>query len=633
MKTFKGLVLSTLLATNLLSVLTASVSAQSISEETIAANQKKAEDPALTEDAVSENDGIEKDENGKIISVTIGGEKAEVVQENPADSEAPVNNKPNRITTNLSKDPSTSMLFQWHTTDADEDARLYVWEDGQTIDDAVEFEPEISEIDDAYYVQKTKEGNYVYAILWDEEEDEPLTDLDDPFLPADEQDKILGYYTDAAFSKDNLLWIDKGFEEYSVAMPYPKFSETAYKAEATDLKPASIYHYVVGNKEGELSAEGTFTTASEGSEDFTFVHYTDTQNAISSENQRSEVAYTLSTMESIVANEEAKEARFAVHTGDVINDDFNDSEWFLTLEAIEVLNQKMPHLLTTGNHDEYNFQIHLNTPNEIEGMKSGVAYSTRYNGVQFITLNTEQAKEAEEELAPAILEDQMTWFKEELTKAQEAKEAGEINWIIVNYHKPLVSASYHSLEDEEVQLVRDELMKTLDEFDVDAVFNGHDHNMTITQALAYNAEKFAKAEVATEGETEGETTTFNQPEGTVFFLPDTAGTKNYDAIYKNQSFEWIMEEEDIAEVHEELLDYEVTEDDIKAYRELFVTEDQPFRSPFYADGHSNAREGNIQHYAVIDVTADSLTYKLFEVIGEDLDNRETNLIHTYVLQK
>ncbi|WP_282920784.1 metallophosphoesterase [Ignavigranum ruoffiae] len=633
MKSLKKAVLTTVLVSNLLAGVSVPVFAQSVAEETLARNEEKAKDPKLTPEVFSENDGIEKDDQGKVISVTIGGEKAKVLEENPANTEAPVNNKPNRITTNLSEDPTTSMYFQWHTTDEDKEARLYLWEEGQSIDEAVEITPEISVIEDAYYVQQTEDGHFVYAIMWDKEEDEPLTDLDDPFQPLDQADKVLGYFTDEAFSEDNLLWLDKGYEEYSVPMPYAKFNETAYKAVAEDLKPATVYHYAVGNKAGELSEEASFTTAQAEAEDFTFVHYTDTQNAFASQNQRSEADYSKSTMDSILANEEAQGASFAIHTGDVVNDDYNDTEWNLTLTALSELNQTMPHLFVTGNHDNEDFQQHIHTPNEIEDMKSGVAYSTRYNGVQFITLNTENDMESEEDESPMISEEQMTWFEEELKAAQEARDKGEINWIIVNYHRPLVSASYHSLEDEKVQLVRDELMAILDQYDVDLVLNGHDHNVTATHALKYDEKSFVKASIATEGVTKENVTTYSSPEGTINIVPDTAGTKNYDAIYKNQSFEWLKENEDIHETFAELMDYEVTEDDIKAFRELFVTEDQPFRSPFYTDSHSNAREGNIQHYAVVDVTADKITYKMYEVIGEDLDNRETNLIHTYVIEK
>ena len=638
MKSLKKMVLSALLATTMLSIVGFNVHAQdtatgSITEDTHIANEERANDEAYSEDAITAEDGIEFDDEGNITTVTIGGETAEVTQENPANPEAPVNNTPNRITTNLTDDPSTSMHFQWHTTDADENAKLYIWEDGQSMDDAAEVDPEIIEIDDAFYNQMTEDGHYVYAIMWDEEEDEPMTDDDDPWIAAENPDQVIGYYTDEVFSNDNLLWLDKGFDNYSLGLPYPSFTETAYKATATELNPNTVYHYAVGNKDGELSEEATFTTASESNEDFSFIHYTDTQNAFSSENQRSEADYSNSTIQSMLENPNAEDAKFALHTGDVVNDDWNDTEWDLTLDALLPLNNEMPHMFITGNHDNDNFLDHINTDNAVGGMDSGAAYSTRYNGVQFINLNTEQANEANEDEAPAILDNQMEWFEEELQKAQEAKDNGDIDWVFVSYHRPLFSSSYHSLEDESVQLIRDDLMALLDEYDVDLVFNGHDHNLTVTHALTHNAEAFGNAEVATAGETNEDVTTFNNPEGTVFFIPSTAGTKTYNTIYKLESFDWILENEDIHETYEDLFGHELTEENINSFRELLLTEEQPFISSFYAEGHSNARESNFQHYSVVDVTSDTVTYELYQVVGEDLDNRETTLVHSYEITK
>lgn len=230
----------------------------------------------------------------------------------------------------------------------------------------------------------------------------------------------------------------------------------------------------------------------------------------------------MTTVQSMLDNEYAQDALLALHSGDIVNDDWNDTEWGLTLDALLPLNNEMPHLYVTGNHDNHNFIDHINTNNDVEGMESGAAYTTRYNGVQFIVLNTEQSNESEEDLAPAILENQMTWFEEQLQSAKVAKENGEIDWVFVSYHRPLFSSSYHSLEDENVQLVRSDLMALLDEYDVDMVFNGHDHNVTVTNALVHNEEAFGNAEVATVGETDGETTTFTSPEGTVFFISNTA---------------------------------------------------------------------------------------------------------------
>ncbi len=638
MKSLKKLALASLLATTVLSGITYNVSAETvtegaITEDTLDANEAHANDPAYSEEAITENDGFEFDEDGNIVAVTIGGETARVTQENPAIEDAPVNNTPNRITTNLTDDPATSMHFQWHTTDVDENAVLYIWEDGSSIEEAVEFEPEILEIDDAFNIQTTESGHYVYAIMWDDEEDEAMTSDREPFIAVDNPDDVVGYYTDEVFTEDNLLWLDKGYDNYSIALPYPAFTETAYKVTATDLTPGTVYHYAVGNIDGEISEEATFTTAADDAEDFTFIHYTDTQNAFSSEHQRSEAEYSRATVQSMLDNVDAQDARFALLSGDVVNDDWNDTEWNLTLDALLPLNNAMPHLFVTGNHDNDNFIDHINTDNAVEGMTSGVAYTSRYNGVQFIVLNTEQDNESDEDIAPAILENQLEWFEGELQAAQEARENGEIDWVFVTYHRPLFSASYHSLEDENVQLMRDDLMALLDEYDVDMVFNGHDHNLSVSHALTHNPDVFGNAEVATPGETDGDTTTFTSPEGTVFFIPNTAGTKTYDAIYSNQSFDWILEEEDIDDTYEDLFDYEVTEDDINNYRELLLTEEQPFRSSFYSDGHSNARESNMQHYAVIDVSSDAVSYKLYQVVGEDLENRETTLVHTYEINK
>lgn len=638
MKSFKKLALASVLASTVLSVVTYNAFAETvtegaITEDTLDANEARANDPAYSEEAITENDGFEFDEDGNIVAVTIGGETARVTQENPAIEDAPVNNTPNRITTNLTDDPATSMHFQWHTTDVDENAVLYIWEDGSSIEEAVEFEPEILEIDDAFNIQTTESGHYVYAIMWDDEEDEAMTSDREPFIAVDNPDDVVGYYTDKVFTEDNLLWLDKGYDNYSIALPYPAFTETAYKVTATDLTPGTVYHYAVGNIDGEISEDAIFTTAADDAEDFTFIHYTDTQNAFSSEHQRSEAEYSRSTVQSMLDNADAEDAKFALLSGDVVNDDWNDTEWDLTLDALLPLNNAMPHLFVTGNHDNHNFIDHIHTDNAVEGMTSGVAYTSRYNGAQFIVLNTEQDNESDEELAPAILENQLEWFEGELQAAQEARENGEIDWVFVTYHRPLFSSSYHSLEDENVQLVRDDLMALLDEYDVDMVFNGHDHNLTVTHALAHNPDVFGNAEVATQGETDGDTTTFTSPEGTVFFIPNTAGTKTYDAIYKNQTFDWILEEEDIDETYEDLFDYEVTEEDINNYRELLLTEEQPFRSSFYSDGHSNARESNMQHYGVIDVSNDSVTYKLYQVVGEDLENRETTLVHTYEINK
>lgn len=602
-------------------------SATTITEETYAKNQIVAE--TFDVDAHTAPDGFTFDNEGQIKAVTIGGETAEVTQEKPEVRPAPTYHQPNRISTNLAADPSTSLNAQWHSSYADEAARLYVSK-SQDMSNAVSYQPEIHTIVDGFHIQTTPDGYYVYAIMWDEENDEVFTsDKKDPFIAVNRPEEVVGYFTDHVFTANNLQWLDKGYDNWALALPYPAMTEYAYKVTATGLDSDTLYYYQVGNPliEEGLSPVGRFRTAADGKEDFRFVHYTDTQNAFSSDQQRPESDYTLSTAHAILVT--APDADFVVHTGDVVNDDWNDTEWTSTLNAINPLVEAMPHMMVVGNHDNENQLIHLNPPHELDQIDMGSIYAVDYNGAHFIVLNTEDDQDG-----GMISDQQMAWFDQRLQDAYHRRQVGEIDWIIVAYHRPLFSASYHSLEDESVQASRNDLMRKLDQYDVDLVLNGHDHNLAITYPLLYDGDVFgtAKRDGSRVG-VEGQTTTFYQPEGTVFAVIGTAGTKTYDAIYANKSYEWIIENEDIHTTYQDLFGYEVTEDDFDYFRSLMARDQQPFNSPYYVDGHSNARESNIQHFAVVDVTADTITYQIYEVVGEEIDMRDINLVHTYVITK
>jgi len=72
-------------------------------------------------------------------------------------------------------------------------------------------------------------------------------------------------------------------------------------------------------------------------------------------------------------------------------------------------------------------------------------YSFDYNGVHFVTLNTNDNKESDDNTnCGAIGEEQMKWIKENIEQAR----ADGAEWVVLNYHKPLYSKSYHSLQDE-----------------------------------------------------------------------------------------------------------------------------------------------------------------------------------------
>src|SRR5690606_35036660 len=124
----------------------------------------------------------------------------------------------------------------------------------------------------------------------------------------------------------------------------------------------------------------------------------------------------------------------------------------------------------------------------------------------------------------------MAWIKEDIQKARE----NGAKWVILAYHKPLFSKSYHSSQDTDVQNVREEFMQLIDELDVDLALQGHDHVVSRTKSLNFvpTEENFSNATID-EAETieQDGIEYYKNPQGTVFVLPNTGGTKTYDDVY------------------------------------------------------------------------------------------------------
>lgn len=170
-----------------------------------------------------------------------------------------------------------------------------------------------------------------------------------------------------------------------------------------------------------------------------------------------------------------------------------EDEWKDILNRAQDGFLSVPHVMVPGNHDTYetSFNDHLNVPinHSIDG---GSYYSFDYNGAHMAVLNTnDNKKDADNPEGAVMSHEQLSWLENDL---REARERG-VNWLILSYHKPLYSSSYHSLQDEDVQAVRERLMTLIDKYDVDLVLNGHDHVLTATKPLVANMDVFADGEV------------------------------------------------------------------------------------------------------------------------------------------
>lgn len=540
--------------------------------------------------------------------VSSSSNEVELVESKPEVAEVEANNAPNRIITTLNGDTQTQMGFNWYTTDKFDDAKVWV-SISEDLSDPLIFDPEVAEVTNQY-AERTEDGYYIYADL--EKDDEG-----DPVEGEDGEPIINGYYTD-----ENVSGPEWTSGDAVGSLDLVDVTEYSYKALATDLEPNTTYYYQVGSDSGEKSEIGTFNTSGEVGDEFTFVQYTDTQNAYWNEHVFNEAAYGADTIKQAL---EVADADFVLHTGDVVETAEVEDEWVDIFSQSEESWLQQPLVVAPGNHDEYalnygdsqlteKFNEHINVPVTDEKVDGGSYYSLDYNGVHVVVANTNDNKESEDNPeGKAIGTEQLAWIEEDIKQARE----NGAQWVVLTYHKPLYSKSYHSLQDEDVQKVREEFMQMIDELDVDLALQGHDHVISRTKSLNFTPteENFSNATIDQAEVVLGEDNVeyYKNPSGTVFVLPNTGGTKAYDDLYGKS----------LEHVHEVRPDLSwMTQEDLDYYNNLFAFGGQPQKDGVFANSHSNNRDSTVQNFAVYNVNGNELTVEIYQIFGELVEGEE-----------
>lgn len=562
----------------------------------------------VAEETSADQSNNENSEENEEVDPVYGEENGldliELQDEKPEVAEVPSNNEPNRIATNLPEDPSTAMSFNWYTTDSIDDSVVRI-STNEDMSDAIEFPAEVEKVT-SEYAERDEDGYYIYASITRDEEGDMIVDENgDP-------EEVLGYFTDEQITRDNTQWTAEGSK--LAYLDVQEVTEHTNKATATDLEPDTQYYYQLGSESNGFSDIGSFTTAATDTEDFQFIQYTDTQNAYWNANVNNEAAYGANVLE--LAIETAPEADFALHTGDLVEIAQVEDEWVDNLDLSQENNLNLPHAYTAGNHDEYTlryvddvdttaFNNHLNVPITNDSVDGGSYYSFDYNGAHFVVLNTNDNKESDDNPEQgAIGKQQMEWAKDDI---RQAKEDGA-DWIVLAYHKPVYSASYHALQDDDVQVVREEMVQLADELGVDIVLQGHDHNLTRTKSLVYTGDNFAYGEVEDTEKTEEDGVEYHvNPDGVTYVIPNTSGTKTYDAIYQKG----------VEHVHKvrPKLDW-MTEEDVELWNSLYDVAEQPQNSPKFEHAHDNYRQSETQNFAVYTVSEDEFLIEFYQVEGD-----------------
>jgi 3',5'-cyclic AMP phosphodiesterase CpdA len=320
-----------------------------------------------------------------------------------------------------------------------------------------------------------------------------------------------------------------------------------YACTITDLTPGETYVYRVTNTDlSETSAYYEFTMPQAEAESFTFMFLPDPQG-------NWDYAYRLYGAAMISVLDYAQtNYDFVMIPGDIVNDADIKSQWEWFFRYSSVYSFNKPLAATSGNHDIGNFDEeriqnleydgYLNLPNngptydlfdELDSdlrnpdFDNGKTYSFDYGQAHFVVINTEMycngggytTCSVYDETNAAILEN---WLRIDLENTNKP-------WKIVMLHRGPYSLSY------DTGTVRDQLVPIFDEFDVDLVLAGHDHQYSRAVYTGGQMVGFSEADPIEYGEisldTEmTETRNFNDYSssvGTTYLTGNTTGTKFY----------------------------------------------------------------------------------------------------------
>ncbi len=285
-----------------------------------------------------------------------------------------------------------------------------------------------------------------------------------------------------------------------------------HKVVVTGLEPGTTYYYRVGSlNKNAWSKTGKFVTDN-GDGKFSFIAIADVQ-ASSLENFEQAALVMDEAMKS------NKKAEFVVNLGDFVNDCTNE-EWNWYGEAFMDANTSLTLVPVAGNHEGnitnklnvgwFANMFNLNAGEGAGNGVNGVYYSYDYGNAHFCVVNSN-------DMYPMVAA-QRNWIINDL-------ENSDAQWKFLLIHRAVYSAG-KNINKPDTLAMRETIIEIVDQTDVDVVLSGHDHMYFRTKQVAgdavcedttYVTEKF-----------NGEERTFaKNPDGAVYILPSTAGTKRY----------------------------------------------------------------------------------------------------------
>ncbi len=336
--------------------------------------------------------------------------------------------------------------------------------------------------------------------------------------------QIVPYSSNPDFSKgttvkakiDTDCEVDAEREYYAIDLSFigiitHKMKVNRHTIEITGLEAGKKYCYRIGDADrGWWSEIGVIDTA-DNSNAFSFFHMTDPQSV--TEKQYAENwALTLNT-----AFTNHSDADFILSTGDMVDNGNDFVEWKRMFNSATNILMNTALMSASGNHEErgdnaqVNNFVYSNLPDQ--DTTTGVYYSFDYNNAHVAVLNTNDLSD-ENGLSDA----QIQWLTEDMN-------ASDKDWKFVALHKAPYSNGSH-FDDDDVSAIRAQLQTLMPELDIDIVFQGHDHVYMRTDVM--NNNQIVEAETTTVEYNGLEYTAKVDPDGTIYSINGTAGSKHYE---------------------------------------------------------------------------------------------------------
>ena len=261
---------------------------------------------------------------------------------------------------------------------------------------------------------------------------------------------VITWYTTDSASDPKVIYSNDSVLTYNfTVIPSTKsvVSTYIYTASLQDLESNRTYYYKISSDASNEREILNFTTSPlENATSLKFLVFGDSR---SQPEQRTEI------VNKIMDNFE--DIDFSIHTGDIISDGKNQSQWDDYFKDIELLTKQIPGFFIEGNHERNDGYMYDNIPLPFNGLNSHY-YNFSIGPVNFIGLNTQRDSSI-----------QTTWLEEALNRSHQDNNT---LWKIVYMHQPIFNSM--SSRPDRSDLITN-WCPLLEEYEVDLVFAGHNH--------------------------------------------------------------------------------------------------------------------------------------------------------------